>query len=139
MEAAAFAFAGVVDPVTALEWIYVRWCCIGNIPHTFLAEPRLDVVVVFLETGGFFPANVFLGGALALDDVTFVAAGLAADLAAEDFLAAAVVLVVPVDFAAVAVAVVLGLADFLAAAALGAAVLVVFGLVATLGLAAGLF
>jgi len=124
-EAAAFAFAGAVVPVTA-----------------FLAAPRLEAAVVFFAAGAvFLPATTFLGAALALVAVGLATGlALAAVLAAADFLATAVVLLVPVDLAEADVAVVRGLgAVFLGIVALALAVLAALGFAATFGLGAGLF
>jgi hypothetical protein len=108
--------------------------------RTFLAAPRLEAVVVFLGAAVFLPARTFLAGAALALDVVALAAGVFVTV--DFFAAAAAVLVVPPDdlVAAAEVAVVLGLdAGFLAVVALALAVLAVFGLAATLGLAVGLF
>jgi hypothetical protein len=81
-----------------------------------------------------------LAGTLGLADVGLATGFDLAALTAADFLAAAVVLLVPVDLAETDVAVVRGLgADFLAVVALALAVLAALGFATTLALGAGLF
>jgi hypothetical protein len=107
-----------------------------KLDRTFLAVPRLEVVVVFLGGAGFLPAKTFLAGAALAFEAAVLLAGalevvvlLVGALAGLDFFAAGLADLLP-DLGAA----------FFAGVALAAAVLTVLGFAAALGLAAaGLF